>query len=222
MMTNLFSMFDPSNYYMNPNIIIMITPFTLMINNKFMMKNKLMLLMSILLTMIMKEMKNMLKNNFNKMNILITMSMFMMIASMNIMSLLPFVFTQMSHISITYPMALISWLSLMMYMWMMNFKNSMIHLVPMSTPIYLMNFMVIIEIISNIIRPITLSVRLTANMVAGHLLMSLLSNFMLMNMTNTMMMSLPMFILSTLEMMVAMIQAYVFITLLTLYYNEIF
>jgi len=83
-------------------------------------------------------------------------------------------------------------------------------------------FMVIIEIISNIIRPLTLAVRLSANMIAGHLLISLLRNFLKnIYMKIAIPLSSIIIILMTLEMAVSIIQAYVFITLSTLYSNEV-
>lgn len=94
------------------------------------------------------------------------------------------------------------------------------HLVPSGTPVQLMNFIVLIETVRNLIRPITLSVRLSANMVAGHLLISLLGRFCLLRVGN--LLSFPLILaLSVLELGVSFIQAYVLITLVTLYSTEI-
>lgn len=97
----------------------------------------------------------------------------------------------------------------------------MAHLVPIGTPLLLMNFMVLIEIVSNIIRPITLSVRLCANIVAGHLLLRLLRNFSLIRINHIIYSFLGLIILGVLEIAVALIQGYVFITLISLYSTEI-
>jgi len=97
-----------------------------------------------------------------------------------------------------------------------------IHMVPQGTPAPLIIFIVIIEMIRNIIRPLTLAVRLSANMIAGHLLISLLRNFLKnIYMKASIPLSSIIIILITLEMAVSMIQAYVFITLSTLYSNEV-
>ena len=96
------------------------------------------------------------------------------------------------------------------------------HLVPQGTPAALIMFIVLIEFVRNIIRPITLCVRLTANLIAGHLLMSLLGNA-LVSMPpfyNTLSLPIPL-MLTVLESAVACIQAYVFITLITLYTTEV-
>ena len=98
----------------------------------------------------------------------------------------------------------------------------MAHLVPVGTPYVLIPFMVIIEFISNIIRPITLSVRLTANLVAGHLLITLIRTPIVQSryvITTLLLRSL--YILIILESAVAFIQAYVFRMLRTLYLREV-
>jgi len=96
------------------------------------------------------------------------------------------------------------------------------HLVPSGTPYVLMPFMVIIELIRNIIRPLTLSVRLAANIVAGHLLLTLLSS----QCSNVLLVVLlplitALVLLAVLESAVALIQAYVFSVLSTLYVAEV-
>jgi len=97
----------------------------------------------------------------------------------------------------------------------------MAHTVPQGTPTILINFIVLIEITRNLIRPITLCVRLTANMIAGHLLISLLRSFIIgLTTPYHLLLRLTPIILTTLERAVALIQAYVFATLVTLYAAE--
>jgi len=95
-------------------------------------------------------------------------------------------------------------------------------MVPSGTPGALMPFIVLIETIRNIIRPITLSVRLIANIVAGHLLITLLGNQTAIA-SNIILMSLifTQILLLTLETAVAIIQSYVFAVLSTLYSSEV-
>jgi len=96
------------------------------------------------------------------------------------------------------------------------------HLVPSGTPYALIPFMVLIELIRNIIRPLTLSVRLAANIVAGHLLLTLLrsqcSNVILLILLPLI---VTLVLLAVLESAVALIQAYVFSVLRTLYIAEV-
>jgi len=96
------------------------------------------------------------------------------------------------------------------------------HLVPQGTPNALIIFIVLIELVRNLIRPITLSVRLTANLIAGHLLISLLGGAIIRvtAFTGVFFIVIPL-LLTVLELAVACIQAYVFITLITLYTTEV-
>ena len=99
----------------------------------------------------------------------------------------------------------------------------MAHLVPVGTPGPLLAFIVLIELLRSLIRPITLRVRLTANIIAGHLLFVLLSLQLRTTLVSpTAMVVLVILIaLRALELAVALIQAYVFRLLSTLYVQEV-
>jgi len=96
------------------------------------------------------------------------------------------------------------------------------HLIPQGTPPILIPFIVLIEIIRNIIRPGTLAVRLSANIIAGHLLLTLLSqngpnaNVLILNI-----LIFTQILLIILERAVSIIQSYVFAILSTLYSTEL-
>jgi len=103
-----------------------------------------------------------------------------------------------------------------------QYNNLLAHLVPLGTPSFLIPVMVVIETVRNIIRPITLSIRLAANMVAGHLLLTLLgsqgpgaSGIILI------VLIISLILLLILEVAVACIQSYVFTILRSLYLNEL-
>nr|YP_010736875.1 ATP synthase F0 subunit 6 [Pedionis papillata]WEP24749.1 ATP synthase F0 subunit 6 [Pedionis papillata] len=215
---NLFSAFDPctgimSLNWMSTTLFMMIMPNTFWMKNN---KNKLMF--NMLMNTLKKEMVSLTKNKSIPM---IMMSMFLLILINNMMGLLPYVFTSSSHIVFSLSLAMPMWLSYMIYGWTKKTNMMMTHLVPNGTPMILMPFMVLIETTSNIIRPGSLAVRLSANMIAGHLLMSLLGS----NSSKSMMImyiTMSIFIvLITFELAVAIIQAYVFMTLSTLYSSEI-
>nr|AIZ58438.1 ATP synthase F0 subunit 6 [Argas persicus]UNO54382.1 ATP synthase F0 subunit 6 [Argas persicus] len=221
MMNNLFSIFDPSS---SPNMslnwisifsIIFITPMMYWAN-----PSRIHFYWLLISKFLMKE----LKNNFSKTNmkfLLLFLSIFWLILSMNFLGLYPYIFTPTSHINITSFMALPMWLSFMLFGWVMHFNKMFSHLVPLGTPIFLSSFMVCIETISNMIRPLTLAVRLSANMISGHLLICLLSNILHYNSLMFPLIIPVMLILMLLESAVAMIQSYVFIMLTTLYLSEI-
>nr|YP_010175193.1 ATP synthase F0 subunit 6 [Olidiana tongmaiensis]QSJ61398.1 ATP synthase F0 subunit 6 [Olidiana tongmaiensis] len=211
---NLFSTFDPSTGMMSMNWMSMIIPITMMPIKFWNNLNKTMLIMEKMNKMMLNEIKASLKLKGSS---IMMISLMMMILMTNINGLLPYVYTSSAQISFSMAMALPLWISGMMYGWLNKPKSMFIHLIPMGTPPILMPFMVMIESISNIIRPGSLAIRLSANMIAGHLIMALLgSNTNLMTILIMMFMTLMIF-----ETAVSMIQAYVFMTLINLYSSEI-
>jgi len=222
MIINLFSIFDPSIYLIRifPWIIVFIT-IILIFSNKFWLLNKIQLTLWIILTPLIKEIIPSLRNSLKKGSIIFILFLFISIFYINILALFPFIFTPSGHIMLTFPAAFIIWTCFIIYGWLNNTKHIIAHLVPIGTPIMLINFIVIIELVRNIIRPITLSVRLCANIVAGHLLLRLLRNFSLNRFTLFTVSFSGIIILGLLEIAVALIQSYVFITLSSLYATEI-
>lgn len=105
---------------------------------------------------------------------------------------------------------------------MFQYKNILVHLVPVGTPAVLIPVIVIIETIRNLIRPGALAVRLAANIVAGHLLLSLLGGQgASLRISLLCGLIIGLVLLIVLECAVACIQAYVFTILSTLYLNEL-
>lgn len=148
-------------------------------------------------------------------------SMFILICLSNFMGLFPYVFTPTSHLSITISLSIPLWLGYIIYSTLKNINFFLSHLVPTGTPYILIPFIVLIEIVRRFIRPITLSVRLAANMMAGHLLIVLIRrpifgiSWLL---SGAVIFGLLLLIL--LELAVSFIQRYVFRTLLSLYIIE--
>merc|ERR1711963_759922 len=103
-----------------------------------------------------------------------------------------------------------------------QYNNLLAHLVPLGTPSFLIPIIVIIETVRNVIRPITLSIRLAANMVAGHLLLTLLGSQGPSSSSLVLVILLvSLVLLLILEVAVACIQSYVFTILRSLYLNEL-
>nr|ARB50134.1 ATP synthase F0 subunit 6 [Eteoneus sigillatus] len=218
MMTNLFSSFDPStSMKLSANWFSMMLPLML-ISSKFWMKTSRNQMMINLTTNILTKELNMSLKNKSKEMIMMMIALFILILINNLMGLLPYVFTATSHLLTNLSLALPMWLSIMLFGWIKKTKMMLIHLTPMGTPEPLMPFMVMIEMISNMIRPISLSVRLTANMITGHLIMSLLETSLTLS---NLPILLTQLLLTSFEMAVAFIQAYVFMMLTTLYTSEV-
>lgn len=109
-----------------------------------------------------------------------------------------------------------------MYRLINFFNDTIAHLTPIGTPSILIPFIVIIESIRIIIRPLTLAIRLTANIIAGHLLLTLLGNSGELIKSNLILIIIIIgqTILFMLELSVSIIQAYVFSVLIVLYRRE--
>nr|YP_009826117.1 ATP synthase F0 subunit 6 [Chorthippus fallax]QIV68405.1 ATP synthase F0 subunit 6 [Chorthippus fallax] len=225
MMTNLFSTFDPSTNIFNISmnwtstfigLLLIPSMFWLTSSRINIMWNKVNLTLH-------NEFKTLLgPSSFNG-TTFIFISIFIMMMFNNFMGLFPYIFTSTSHLALTFTIALPMWLSFMLFGWINHTNHMFSHLVPQGTPPALMSFMVLIETISNTIRPGTLAVRLAANMIAGHLLLTLLGNTgpsLSVNLISLLIIS--QMLLLILESAVAMIQAYVFSILSTLYSSEVY
>nr|YP_009229017.1 ATP synthase F0 subunit 6 [Blaptica dubia]ALS20319.1 ATP synthase F0 subunit 6 [Blaptica dubia]AMW91031.1 ATP synthase F0 subunit 6 [Blaptica dubia] len=225
MMVNLFSVFDPSTSLYNLSLNWMSTIMGLMIipstywfipSRHFMLWNKIIINLH-------GEFKTLIGfKNINKGSTLIFISLFSIIMFNNFMGLFPYIFTSTSHLIMTLSLALPLWFSFMIFGWINNTHYMFAHLVPQGTPPILMPFMVCIETISNLIRPGTLAVRLAANMIAGHLLLTLLGNTgSVISSSLLMILIMTQIALLILESAVAIIQSYVFAVLSTLYSSEV-
>nr|AOY39621.1 ATP synthase F0 subunit 6 [Scolytinae sp. BMNH 1039896] len=221
MMANLFSSFDPSTNLFSLNwtssllFVILLSPSFWLIPSRWNM-----LWISILKIMH-SEFKILIKNPIFNGSTLLFSSLFIMIMLNNFLGLFPYIFTSSSHMNFTLTLSLPLWLSFMIFGWINNTTHMLAHLVPQGAPSLLLPFLVIIETISNVIRPGTLAIRLTANMIAGHLLLTLMGNSG--PKMSTYMLSILIFaqiLLLVLESAVALIQAYVFSILTTLYSSE--
>lgn len=153
---------------------------------------------------------------------IIFLSLFIFIVISNFMGLFPYIFTATSHFSLTLALSLPLWLGSMLYSIVLQFNRIMAHLVPLGTPAALIPVMVLIETVRSVIRPGTLAVRLAANIVAGHLLLTLLGGQGPRARLGVLVgLIVALIALLILECAVACIQAYVFTILSSLYLNEL-
>lgn len=224
MIINLFSVFDPSSSilslsfnWLSTFIGISILPITY-----WLIPTRLTFFWQTILITLHNEFKNLLGNNSFNGSTFLFINLFTIILFNNFLGLFPYIFTSSSHLTFTLTLRLPLWLSFILYGWINNTQHIFCHLVPQGTPGILIPFMVCIETIRNIIRPGTLAVRLTANIIAGHLLITLLGNtgpgipsYLIRILIITQI------LLLTLESAVSIIQSYVFAVLSTLYSSEV-
>nr|ADB93540.1 ATP synthase F0 subunit 6 [Potamopyrgus antipodarum] len=151
--------------------------------------------------------------------------LFLFLIFMNLSGLIPYVFSTTSHLAVSLSLGLPLWLSLVISAIFFNPSSVVAGLLPMGAPAPLNPFLVIIETVSILVRPITLSVRLTANMSAGHIVLMLIGNYLtasfFMSSMFSMLLLISIQVLYTIfEFGISLIQAYIFCLLITLYSDE--
>lgn len=220
MINNLFSIFDPAAILFIPINWVRIFIFVLIFLPSFwILNNPIKIIIKKIIFVINNEFSILLKNN--KINIILFISLFMLILFNNTLGLFSFTFTATRHLAITLALALPLWLTFILFRLVNNITHFLAHLVPSGTPPVLMPFIALIELVRNIIRPVTLSVRLAANIIAGHLLLNLLgAQLATRRWILFPIIGLAQFLLLVLESAVACIQAYVFSVLTALYASE--
>lgn len=151
-------------------------------------------------------------------------SLILFLITLNILGLLPYTFTPTTQLSLNMAFAVPLWLATVIIGMRNQPTHALGHLLPEGTPTLLIPVLIIIETISLFIRPLALGVRLTANLTAGHLLIQLIATaaFVLLPLIPTVaiLTAVLLFLLTLLEVAVAIIQAYVFVLLLSLYLQE--
>nr|YP_009501773.1 ATP synthase F0 subunit 6 [Microhyla mixtura]AXB38530.1 ATP synthase F0 subunit 6 [Microhyla mixtura] len=225
MILNLFSQFSSPTLLGIPLILIaMLVPWLLFPtpSNRW-LPNRLIASQSWFVKSFSKQIFMPLNTPGHKWAFLLT-SIMVFILGMNLLGLLPYTFTPTTQLSLNLGLAVPLWLATVAIGFRNQITASLGHLLPEGTPTPLIPVLIIIETISLFIRPLALGVRLTANLTAGHLLIQLISMAtMAMASTSILVSSLTfitLILLTILEIAVAMIQAYVFVLLLSLYLQE--
>nr|BCA97657.1 ATPase 6 [Lagopus muta japonica] len=173
--------------------------------------------------LITKQLMTPLNKAGHKWALLLT-SLILLLLFINLLGLLPYTFTPTTQLSMNMALALPLWLATLLTGLRNQPSASLGHLLPEGTPTPLIPALIMIESTSLLIRPLALGVRLTANLTAGHLLIQLISTATItllpMMPSISALTALILFLLTILEVAVAMIQAYVFVLLLSLYLQE--
>jgi F-type H+-transporting ATPase subunit a len=154
-------------------------------------------------------------------------SLFMFIVTVNVIGIIPYTFTVTSHIIITVSLALVVFLTVVIYGLYKNGLHFLKLFVPSGIPIYILPLVTFIEVLSFLSRPVSHSVRLFANMLAGHITLKVFGGFVVMlgslGFVGALGAILPLGMtvaLTALELLVAVLQAYVFAILTCIYIND--
>nr|WMH03433.1 ATP synthase subunit 6 [Cacopsylla picta]WMH03446.1 ATP synthase subunit 6 [Cacopsylla picta]WMH03459.1 ATP synthase subunit 6 [Cacopsylla picta]WMH03472.1 ATP synthase subunit 6 [Cacopsylla picta] len=222
MMMSLFSMFDPTAMlnlplnWMMIMISLMFIPIPM-----WKLNSQLLTLFNFMILSLNKEFKALFSNTILiKGSTLLPSALFMMIMVNNLSSNFPYTFCSSAHLVFSLSLSIPIWTSIVIFYWTTLTKSMMAHLVPSGTPTILMPLMVMIELTSNFIRPMALAVRLTANLIAGHLLMALLGNTFNPSSYFWGIILIIQTLFLSFELMVGLIQSYVFSVLMALYSSE--
>jgi F-type H+-transporting ATPase subunit a len=154
-------------------------------------------------------------------------SLFMFIVTVNVIGIIPYTFTVTSHIIITVSLALVVFLTVVIYGLYKHGLHFFNLFVPSGIPIYILPLVTFIEVLSFLSRPVSHSVRLFANMLAGHITLKVFGGFVVMlgglGFLGALGALLPLGMtvaLTALELLVAFLQAYVFAILTCIYIND--
>nr|WIF29425.1 ATP synthase F0 subunit 6 [Paraechinus micropus] len=221
---NLFTTFiTPTLLGFPIAIFITMFPSLMLIKHTRLITNRIMILQQWALKNITKQMMN-VHNTKGQTWTLLLISLIIFIASTNILGLLPHSFTPTTQLSMNLGMAIPLWAGAVFMGLRLKLKSSLAHFLPQGTPFPLIPMLIIIETISLLIQPMALAVRLTANITAGHLLIHLIGSATLglttIYLPTAMITFMILLLLTILEIAVALIQAYVFTLLVSLYLHD--
>nr|QDX17803.1 ATP synthase F0 subunit 6 [Bothriechis bicolor] len=224
MIMNMFEQFLSPELALLPTApLSILIPLFLIYHKPKLLGNRMTAATTQLLKVFMSNMTNQLSTKGQKWAPLLA-SLVLMLLTSNLLNLLPYTFASTSQLSMNMALALPLWLATLITGLKNKFSLTLAHLLPESSPTPLIPLMVLIETASLLMRPIALGVRLTANITAGHLLMTMVSSATInLLYTYTLISSLTLtllLLLTLLEMAVACIQAYVFVLLIILYLQE--
>ncbi|WP_395816670.1 F0F1 ATP synthase subunit A [Devosia sp.] len=154
-------------------------------------------------------------------------SLFMFILVANLFGMIPVFFTVTSHIIVTFALAMLVFVTVVVYGFVKNGPKFLKLFVPSGVPGYILPLVAVIEVISFLSRPISLSVRLFANVLAGHITLKVFAGFVVsmsgLGFLGWLGAVLPLALtvgITALEFLVAVLQAYVFALLTSMYLND--
>nr|YP_009114684.1 ATP synthase F0 subunit 6 [Palaeopropithecus ingens]AII98768.1 ATP synthase F0 subunit 6 [Palaeopropithecus ingens] len=221
---NLFASFiTPTIMGIPIVILIVMIPSIMFPSSTRLITNRLISLQQWLVQLVLKQLM-MMHSIKGRTWSLMLISLILFIGSTNLLGLLPHSFTPTTQLSMNLGMAIPLWAATVFTGFRHKTKATLAHLLPQGTPLPLIPMLVVIETISLLIQPMALAVRLTANITAGHLLMHLIggATLVLTSISSTVasITFIILVLLTVLEFAVALIQAYVFTLLVSLYLHD--
>lgn len=148
-------------------------------------------------------------------------TLFMFIMVCNLFGMIPYGFTVTSHISITFALAMMVFLLVTLLGFILHGFHFFSLFLPAGTPWWLAPLMILIELFAYLARPVSLSLRLAANMVAGHVLLKVIAGFIVSMAFYLKIFPIPFIsVLIGFEIFVAILQAYIFTILSCVYLND--
>lgn len=196
-------------------------------NSYFIVPNRWQSIIEIIYKLILALVIDNIKNKKNQYFFPLIFSIFFLLLSINLIGLIPYSFTLTSHLIITLTLSLSIFIGINIICIRLHGINFFSLFVPSGTSVILAFLLVPIELISYIFKPISLSIRLFANMMAGHTLLKVIAGFAFTLMSNVSVLFLlhyiPLLILIPLfglELGVALIQSFVFSILICIYLND--
>jgi len=215
-----------TNYITDSLVILLsvITLYVLLNKSIFLVPNRF----QIIIEVIIDHWKSVVSENLGsdkQLYLVPLVSLFMFIFGINLLGFFTYTFPVTTHLFITFGMAFSIWFGVMIFGFS-NFRSSFLSMfMPSGAPLVMSPLLVIIEIASNVSRPIALGMRLAANLTAGHILMAILGDFgcKLLFVTYGLSTLFPILIvmfMTILEVGVLVIQAYVFCLLSMIYLKD--
>lgn len=146
--------------------------------------------------------------------------LFFFILMINLTGNIPLNFIPTMFYSFTFTLSLLFWLPLVFCICVSQLKDFIAHMLPYGSPSGLMLFLPIVEIFSQLIRSLTLIIRLRTNLCAGHIIIYMFSYFTLLSSALSPFIYIVLSLLFILELCISALQAYIFVSLISLYINE--
>lgn len=148
-------------------------------------------------------------------------SLFMFILVANLFGMLPYSFTVTSHLAVTFTLAIIIFFGVTIIAIARHGFKFLEYFLPHGTPWWLLPLMFVIELFAYLVRPVSLSIRLSANMMAGHILLKVMAGFVISMGVAGLFLPFPFIVVMIgFEIFVAILQAYIFTILTCVYLND--